>query len=68
MKNIEITARHKQIIEWCEQGLKVESIARALNISVHTVRAHKRTAFNRLNVHSNTEAWEKIREMESSGR
>jgi DNA-binding NarL/FixJ family response regulator len=68
MKNINITDRHKQIIEWSQEGTKASTIARWLGISVHTVRSHKRTAYNRLNVHSNDDAWLKIKEMESSGR
>ena len=64
----ELTARHKQIIEMCQQGLTRETVARRLGISMHTVKAHKRVIYNRLNVKTNDEAWLKIKEMESSER
>jgi DNA-binding NarL/FixJ family response regulator len=64
MKNIDVTYRHKEIIKMLHDGLKLESVARALNISPNTVRAHKQTAYNRLHVHSLDEAFLKIREME----
>ena len=53
----ELTARHKEIIEMCQQGLKLATVARRLGISMHTVKAHKRVIYNRLNVKTNDEAW-----------
>jgi DNA-binding NarL/FixJ family response regulator len=64
----ELTARHKEIIEMCQQGLKLATVARRLGISIHTVKAHKHVIYNRLNVKTNDDAWLKIKEMESSGR
>jgi DNA-binding NarL/FixJ family response regulator len=64
MKNISVTDQHKRIIQMCQEGLKIESVARVLNISPNTVRSHKRTAYNRLNVKTNDEAWLKIKELE----
>jgi DNA-binding NarL/FixJ family response regulator len=53
----ELTNRHKEIIEMCQQGLTRETVARRLGISIHTVRAHKRVIYNRLNVKTTDEAW-----------
>ena len=53
----ELTNRHKEIIEMCQQGLKLATVARRLGISMHTVKAHKRVIYNRLNVKTNDEAW-----------
>jgi DNA-binding NarL/FixJ family response regulator len=53
----ELTNRHKEIIEMSQQGLSRETVARRLGISIHTVRAHKRVIYNRLNVKTTDEAW-----------
>jgi len=53
----ELTNRHKEIIEMCQQGLSRATVARRLGISIHTVRAHKRVIYNRLNVKTTDEAW-----------
>lgn len=68
MKNIEVTHRHKEIIKMLHDGLKIESVARALNIAPNTVRSHRQTAYNRLHVNNLDDAFLKIREIESSGR
>lgn len=64
MKNIEVTHRHKEIIKMLHGGLKLESVARALNITPNTVRSHRQTAYNRLHVKSLDEAFLKIKQME----
>ena len=51
----EFTAREKEIIELCRDGLIAKEIANRLNISVNTVRNHKTNIFHKLGLDSTME-------------
>ena len=47
-----LTAREVEVLRLVAQGLTNPQIAEELTISVHTVNAHVRALFNKLNVNS----------------
>jgi len=51
----EFTAREKEIIELCRDGLIAKEIAQRLDISVNTVRNHKNNIFHKLGLFNTME-------------
>jgi two-component system, NarL family, nitrate/nitrite response regulator NarL len=51
-KKIKITRREKEIVYQLIQGLSVPQISKKLFISAHTVEAHKKNIFKKLNIHN----------------
>jgi DNA-binding NarL/FixJ family response regulator len=51
-----LTKREQQILEFLAKGYLYKEIAAALEISVDTVRGHLRNIYDKLHVHSRTEA------------
>ncbi|HKK44737.1 MAG TPA: response regulator transcription factor [Balneolaceae bacterium] len=51
-----LTAREKEILEWLVRGLSYKMIAHQLTISVETVRTHIKNIYEKLHVHSKSEA------------
>lgn len=59
----QLSKREVEILEWLTQGLANKEIADRLTLSVETVRAHLKRIYDKLHVHSRTEAAMKFREM-----
>jgi DNA-binding NarL/FixJ family response regulator len=59
-KEEELTKREHEIVDQLAKGLTYEEIADKLFISVETVRFHIKNIYNKLHVHSRTEAVIKI--------
>lgn len=51
-----LTAREREILALMSNGLQHKEIAGHLGISIHTVQTHARVVFEKLGVHSRTEA------------
>ena len=51
-----LTSREREVLELLSQGLSNKLIARALNISEHTVKFHVSSLFTKLNASSRTDA------------
>ncbi len=51
-----LTAREQEILERLAQGYRYKEIADSLSISFDTVRSHLRNIYDKLHVHSRTEA------------
>ncbi len=51
-----LTDRERDVLEWLAKGALYKEIARRLNISIDTVRTHLRRIYEKLHVHSRTEA------------
>ena len=51
-----LTAREHEILEKLTEGYHYKEISAALEISIHTVRNHIRSIYEKLHVHSRTEA------------
>ena len=60
-----LTKRETEILEWLCQGLPNKLIADRLGLSIETVRVHLKRIYEKLHVHSRTEAAMKFRD---SGR
>jgi len=66
--NIALSKREKEILEHLSKGLANKEIADRLTISVETVRVHLRRIYEKLHVHSRTEAAMKFRDSKSDPR
>jgi DNA-binding NarL/FixJ family response regulator len=53
---VDLTDREKEVLEALAKGYAYKEIAGQLNISFETVRTHLRTIYEKLHVHSRTEA------------
>lgn len=53
---VDLTVREKEVLEALAKGYAYKEIADQLNISFETVRTHLRTIYEKLHVHSRTEA------------
>jgi DNA-binding NarL/FixJ family response regulator len=51
-----LTKREKEILEWLVGGLSYKMVAAKLTISVETVRTHIKNIYEKLHVHSKSEA------------
>jgi two-component system, NarL family, response regulator len=51
-----LTSREVEILELLAQGLRIRAISSALRISDHTVKAHMRSVYEKLDVHGRAEA------------
>lgn len=65
---VKISKRETEILEWLTKGLANKEIADRLDISVETVRVHLRRVYEKLHVHSRTEAAMKFRDSQSDKR
>ena len=59
MKNI-LTQRELSVVNYLTQGLTNEEISNKLNISVHTVKAHLESAYEKLEVSNRVQAAIKV--------
>jgi DNA-binding NarL/FixJ family response regulator len=59
-KDFQLTSRELDILEWLVKGLSFQNIASNLYISPHTVHSHIKNIYEKLHVHSKTEAVSKI--------
>jgi DNA-binding NarL/FixJ family response regulator len=55
-KEAALTDREQEILQKLVEGFQYKEIAGTLNISLHTVRNHIRSIYDKLHVHSRTEA------------
>jgi DNA-binding NarL/FixJ family response regulator len=55
-KNIRLTDREREVLQWLVQGASNEEIARHLYVTVATVKAHLTAIFEKLGVSSRTQA------------
>ena len=60
--DVKLSKRETEILEWLTKGLANKEIADRLDISVETVRVHLRRVYEKLHVHSRTEAAMKFRD------
>ena len=61
LDDVRITRREHEVIELIGEGLSNKEIADRLNISVESIRWHLKNIYQKLHVHSRTEAASKIR-------
>ena len=67
-ESVKISKRETEILELLTTGLANKEIADRLAISVETVRVHLRRVYEKLHVHSRTEAAMKFRDSKEDGR
>jgi DNA-binding NarL/FixJ family response regulator len=65
---VKLSKRETEILEWLTKGLANKEIADRLDISVETVRVHLRRVYEKLHVHSRTEAAMKFRDSKDDQR
>lgn len=65
---VKLSKRETEILEHLTKGLANKEIADRLDISVETVRVHLRRVYEKLHVHSRTEAAMKFRDSRNDGR
>lgn len=53
---IDLTLREKEVLELIIKGYSNPQIASELFVSIHTVKAHLESIYNKFNVHSKVEA------------
>lgn len=66
--DVKLSKRETEILELLTKGLANKEIADRLDISVETVRVHLRRVYEKLHVHSRTEAAMKFRDSRDSQR
>ena len=66
-EEVHLSKRETEILELLTQGLTNKEIADRLGLSVETVRVHLRRTYEKLHVHSRTEAVVKYRGIGSPG-
>jgi DNA-binding NarL/FixJ family response regulator len=67
-EDVKLSKRETEILEHLTMGLANKEIADRLNISVETVRVHLRRVYEKLHVHSRTEAAMKFRDSREDPR
>ncbi len=67
-ETVKLSKRETEILELLTKGLANKEIADRLDISVETVRVHLRRVYEKLHVHSRTEAAMKFRDSKDSSR
>lgn len=67
-EEVKLSKRETEILEFLSKGLANKEIADRLDISVETVRVHLRRVYEKLHVHSRTEAAMKFRDAKDSPR
>lgn len=65
---VKLSKRETEILEYLTKGLANKEIADRLDISVETVRVHLRRVYEKLHVHSRTEAAMKFRDTKDAPR
>ena len=53
---INLTERENNVLHYLSLGLKNKEIAKKLNISVHTVKAHLETIYEKMSVNNRVQA------------
>lgn len=67
-EDVKLSKRETEILEHLTKGLANKEIADRLDISVETVRVHLRRVYEKLHVHSRTEAAMKFRDSKEDSR
>lgn len=67
-EDVKLSKRETEILEHLTKGLANKEIADRLDISVETVRVHLRRVYEKLHVHSRTEAAMKFRDSKEESR
>lgn len=52
----DLTAREKETLSWLAKGYSYKMISEQMDVTIHTVNAHCKKIYEKLHVHSNTEA------------
>jgi DNA-binding NarL/FixJ family response regulator len=68
VEDVKLSKRETEILEHLTKGLANKEIADRLDISVETVRVHLRRIYEKLHVHSRTEAAMKFRDSKEDSR
>jgi DNA-binding NarL/FixJ family response regulator len=55
-KNYGLSEREKDVLSLLVEGLELKEIASSLNLSIYTIRAHVRNIYEKLHVHSKSQA------------
>ncbi len=56
LKTISITERERQVLKYLAEGKTNEEIAKFLNVTVHTAKAHVHNIFEKMEVQDRTQA------------
>jgi two-component system nitrate/nitrite response regulator NarL len=65
LKNITLSNREKEVLEFIKEGIKNKEIATLLNISVSTVEYHRKNIYQKLNVNNVAELIKKTQSQDS---
>ena len=52
----DLTAREAETLSWLAKGYSYKMISEQMEVTIHTVNAHCKKIYEKLHVHSNTEA------------
>jgi len=52
----ELTTREKETLSWLAKGYSYKMISEQMGVTIHTINAHCKKIYEKLHVHSNTEA------------
>jgi DNA-binding NarL/FixJ family response regulator len=52
----DLTVREKETLSWLAKGYSYKMISEQMNVTIHTINAHCKKIYEKLHVHSNTEA------------
>jgi LuxR family maltose regulon positive regulatory protein len=58
-----LSARENEVLDLIAAGLTNQEIAARLYLSLHTVKAHARSIYDKLDAHSRTQATARAREL-----
>ena len=66
-KRVELSRREREVLEWVSRGYGNKEVADQLSITLETVRHHLKQVYEKLHVHSRTEAVLKYLGVEAAG-